>query len=130
MPIRHWIDREHRLIRAEVSGSTSIEQMQECVRDAICHPDFRIGFNVISDHTRVTEIISTEQVKQLTSQLALFRNQLRNAKWAVVTTAPASVGMMRMLSVYLEQVPVTLRIFATEEEAMDWLRLAAPDQGD
>jgi len=128
MPVRHWIDREHRLIRAEVSGSTSIEQMQECIRDAICHADFQIGFNVYSDHTRVTEIISTEQVRQLSSQLSLFKSQMKNAKWAVVTNSAASVGMMRMLGTYLEQIPITLRIFTSPEDALAWLGVQAPGE--
>lgn len=129
MPIRHWIDREHRLIRAEVSGSTSIEQMQECIREAICHPDFDVGFNIYSDHTRVTEIINTEQVKQLSSQLNLLRNQMKNAKWAVVTRAPASVGMMRMLGTYLEEIPISLRIFSSQEDAMHWLQTGPGGEG-
>lgn len=124
MPIRHWIDKENRLIRAEVSGSFSMDQILATVREAICHPDFEPGFNILSDHTRVTEFITADQIKDLTQHISLYASQLWNARWAVVTAAPASFGMMSVLSAYLEEVPMSLRAFGNEAEAMAWLHSA------
>lgn len=39
----------------------------------------------------------------------------------MVTREPASYGMMRMMSVLVERVPMEVQIFETIEEAEEWL---------
>jgi hypothetical protein len=122
MAIRYWIDKDRKLIRAELTGSFTIEEMFNVIKDTLNDPGFEKGFNILSNHLKVKRFITTPQVKGLAGLLASFRHVLENAKWAVVTVNPASFGMMRMLAVYLEDVPMELRIFETEREALQWLR--------
>ena len=44
------------------------------------------------------------------------------SRWAVVTIAPASFGMMRMLGTLAESILIAVRIFADVPEALRWLQ--------
>ena len=47
-------------------------------------------------------------------------------RWAIVATVPASYGMMRMLSVHAERVPMDARVFERAEDAESWLDSPRP----
>jgi hypothetical protein len=121
MPIMVWIDKDQRLIRSEVSGSFSEEAISNAINESVGHPDYEPGFNVLSDHTRVTEFITTPQAYSMARHLESLSDQMANVRWAVVTREPASYGMMRMMSVLVERVPMEVQIFATIEEAEEWV---------
>ena len=55
------------------------------------------------------------------SHLEKLSKYLACSKWAVVTKKEASFGMMRMLSVFLEKIPIYLEIFKSIDEAEKWL---------
>ena len=99
MPIKVWIDRDQRLIRSEVSGSFSEEDILNGINESVRHPDYEPGFDVLSDHTRVTEFITTAQAYSMARHLEFLSEQMANVRWAVVTREPASYGMMRMMAV-------------------------------
>ena len=61
------------------------------------------------------------QAHQMTAYVENMKEVMGHSRWALVTTKPASYGMMRMLSAMLEPVPIIIRIFDTLEEADDWL---------
>lgn len=121
MPIRIWIDKERRLVRSEVSGSFSKEEILNGVNEAVSHTDFESGFNVLLDHTRVTEFITTPQAHGMARHLESLAEHWANTRWAVVTREPASYGLMRMMSVLVERIPMEVRIFETIDEAEEWL---------
>ena len=121
MPIRIWIDKDQRLIRSEISGSFSEEDILNAINESVAHPGYEPGFNVLSDHTRVTEFITTPQAYSMARHLESLSEQMANVRWAVVTREPASNGMMRVMSVLVERVPMEVQIFETIEEAEEWL---------
>ncbi|MEJ2054430.1 MAG: hypothetical protein P8X42_10955, partial [Calditrichaceae bacterium] len=88
---------------------------------AVNHPDFKPGFNVLSDHTQIKKSITTKQVQALSSHIQKLKPYLADTRWAVLTAKKSSYGMMRMLSVYLESIPVELEVFYKLEEAEAWL---------
>jgi hypothetical protein len=121
MPVDFKIDTERRLIVATVFDEISDTDIIETLNSSISDPDFEPGFNVLSDHTRITRPITTEQVKLMVGHMESLSDRLAGARWAIVTNSPASYGMMRMLSVYAERVPVELQIFRDTDEANQWL---------
>ncbi len=56
-------------------------------------------------------------VDALTERSATFRG----ARWAIVTEALASYGMMRALSVYAERIPITVQVFRDPGPALAWV---------
>jgi hypothetical protein len=121
MPIKYWIEKDHRRIRAVVSGDITIDDVFTAIKGATEDADFEPGFDVLSDHTEVVAPLTTKQAEQMSSYLSSLSKVMAHSRWAVITKNPASYGMMRMLSVFLEEVPMELKIFETMEEADKWL---------
>ena len=121
MPVDFKIDTERRLIVATVFDEISDTDIIEALNASVSDPDFEPGFNVLSDHTRITRPITTEQVKLMVGHMESLSDHLAGARWAIVTNSPASYGMMRMLSVFAERVPIELQVFRDADEANKWL---------
>jgi len=121
MPIAYWIEKDKCRVRAEVSGSIIARDIVDTIHGALTHPDYKPGFNILSDHTKIDEVITTTQVLQTSANLHEFSKYVVGSKWAVVVSKKASFGMMNMLSVYLESVPMQLRAFYSFNEAEEWL---------
>lgn len=126
MPITYVLDKTRRLIRAEVVGSFTAADMLQCVTGAAAEAG-EPGWNVISDHRAISHPATRGQLEQLTSQLTEMHRHFAGARWAVVTTNPASFGMMRMLQVLALRVPMELDIFARYDEAERWASVHVPD---
>lgn len=121
MPIEHRIEPEQRRIRATVSGNFTLEEILDTINGTVNDPDFQRGYDILSDHTRVETAITTEQAGVTAEYLASLSLYFAGSRWAVVTTKDVSYGMMRMLSVFLERVPMDLRVFRSFDEAENWL---------
>ena len=106
----------------ELSGSLTTREMFDAIASALSDPAFEKGYDVLSYHLELEQFLTSTEAFDLALYLAKFAGVLAHAKWGVVTRHPASYGMMRMLAVHLLEVPMTLRVFATEEEALAWLR--------
>ena len=121
MPLRAWLDADNELVRAEASGRFTMDEIVETITTVCGDPRFRKGFDILSDHTGVTEFLTAEQARGMATLMESLSDCFAGARWAVVTTHPASVGMMRMAAVFLERVPMEMRTFSTEGEARAWL---------
>ena len=121
MPIKPSIDVEQRRVFIEVSGSFSLDQIFESIHRIVEHPDFQPGFDVLSDHTQVTEFLTSDQARSMAAHLSSLSRYLAGTRWAVVTVEPTSHGMLRMVSALVEHVPITVSIFRSHDEANLWL---------
>ena len=121
MSIKCWIDKDHRRVQAVVSGDFTIDDIFRAIKGSTEDADFEPGFDILSDHTDVGEPLTAPQAEQMSSYLKNLSKVMAHSRWAVITNHPASYGMMRMLSVFLEELPMVLEIFGTLEEAERWL---------
>ena len=121
MPIKYWIEKNNRRIRAVVSGNITADETFRAIKESTEDPDFEPGFDVLSDHTSIGEPLTTQQATEMSSYLKKLSGVMTHSRWAVITKNPASYGMMRMLSVFLEEVPMKLEVFGNMEEAETWL---------
>ena len=87
---------------------------------------FQPGFGILSDHTEVGEPITTPQVMQLIEHFKTLSDVIAGARWAAVTSKPASYGMLRMISTLAESVPMEVEVFPTFEKAEAWLLAPKP----
>jgi hypothetical protein len=125
VPITYELDREHRLVRATVRGDFTADEMLGCVTGAAREAG-EPGWNILSDHREIGEPATREQLEQLVGHLAVLRRYFHGSRWAVVVARPASYGMMRMLQVLAERVPMTVRVFVDAARGERWA-LGAPD---
>lgn len=121
MPVALTVDHDSRLIRIAIHGDfTSAEMVEIVLRSAaaVRGP----GYNILSDNRDIGTPATRAQMEQLATLLTGMREKFAGARWAVVVSRPASFGMMRMLAVFLEAIPITLEIFRDTEAAERWLR--------
>ena len=123
MTIESHVDEERRCIFAKVSGKFTIQEIVETINKSVQDPKFRPGFSVLSDHSQVREPITAQQAEQTIEHLVNLSDSMAGSRWAVVTTTAASYGMMRMLSVLAERVPMEVQVFSSQSEAEVWLGL-------
>lgn len=128
MPISHVVDRESRLIRAKVWGEFTVAEVLATVTGAAGEAGTP-GYNIISDHTEVLVPATRLHVEGLTMVMTTLRAVFAGSRWAVVVSNPTSYGMMRMLAVYLEEVPVELRVFTDAVEAEAWVMVESRPAG-
>jgi len=129
MPVRQWIEADRRRIRAVVAGDFKLDDVLEAIDASVSDPDFEPGFDVLSDHSEVGAPMGTDQLKQMTAHLQRLSRQLKDARWAIVASKPVSYGMMRMLSVFAERVPMRVEVFRSLEEAEAWLAAPREESG-
>lgn len=121
MPIRVWIEPERRLVRVKITGDSTMEDIIGAINEAVNDPRSEPGFSILSDHTEVGEPLTTPQAHEMVAHFENLKERMSGCRWAVVSQKAASIGMMRMLSVLLNSIPMTLEIFKTIEEAEEWL---------
>lgn len=121
MPIRMWVDGPARLIRGELWDDFDMDAVRAAVDAVLSDPAFESGFDVLTDHTRLTRFLTAEEARAVAGHLATHRERLAGARWAIVTANPASFGMMRVLGALLEDSGIQVRPFTDAAAAEAWL---------
>lgn len=119
MPISYHVDHTSRLVRSTVAGDCTVEEMVQTIRAAAAEAG-RPGYHIVSDHREIGEPATRPQLEAVVGTLQVLQMVFAYARWAVVVSKPASYGMMRVLMVLGERVPITVRIFWDLEDAERW----------
>ena len=126
MPITHAVDAERRRLRFAVSGTVVIQEMVAAV-DAAVRAAGPGAYSVLSDHRALAVPATTAQLEALVAHLTQYREHFGGNRWAIVVGQPASFGMMRMLGVLAERIPIHVGVFTDPMAAESWLdELPAP----
>lgn len=127
MPITVQVRADEKLVRFEIVGDFTLAEIFDAIDGALEDAAFEPGFNVLTDHRRVGEPLTTFQAEQTVAHLDSLRDRIGGARWAAVVKTPASRGMLRMVATLAERVPVEVRLFESIREAEAWL--AEPKAG-
>ena len=120
MPITHTVDVRRRRLTFAVAGTVTIEEMVAAV-DVAVRDAGAGGYSVLSDHRALAVPATTPQLQALVAHLTQYREHFGGNRWAVVVGQPASFGMMRMLSVLAERIPIHVEVFYDAAAAERWL---------
>lgn len=129
MPITSSIDERRRLVVAKVEGDFTLAEVLEAISKAVSDPRFQPGFSVLSDHRKVGTPLTPVQAQAMVAHLGTLADSLAGARWAVVTENPASFGMLRMVSVLAQRVPMEVEVFPSLDQAHHWLQQGAGGRG-
>lgn len=121
MPVEYRIDREHSLIRVEVSEGPDLLQITETVQRLLSDPEFRPGLQILVDHSKTNVPVTTEAVKATPMLFAQLGQRLGAFRCAVVVPDDAPYGMTRMTEALADSGPAEVRAFRSLEEAEAWL---------
>lgn len=121
MPATHSIDAAAGLVRLKLSGVLSAADMVETVKAVLAELEPGRSYDVLSDHRALEEPASRDQILGLVAFLTRHGTPFHGRRWAVIAAGPASYGMMRLLSVHAEAIPIEVMPFREPREAEAWL---------
>jgi hypothetical protein len=105
-----------------IEGSFSGAEMGSVMREIGTTPELPDGFTALSDHSRVERPISPSQVVELVGLMEQFSQRFTGSRWAIISTRPASYGMMRVLAARVPlAVTMQVEIFFDARRAEQWL---------
>ncbi len=121
MSISASVDRQAHLVRLEVAGTLTSSEMTTAIDGVIKEMGTDSGFDVLSDHRGLETPATPAQLESLVWHLRLHGHPMHGRRWAIVTRTAASYGMMRMLSVLAERIPMQVSVFQDPADAEHWL---------
>ena len=122
MGITFSIDPERGRLHMTIGAEFTTEEVTSAMRAVIDSPALPDGFTAISDHTRVQRPLNQSQLFQLVSLMERNAHRFEGARWAIVSTRPASYGIMRVLAARAQlALRMRVRIFFDVQRATNWL---------
>lgn len=121
MPTEIQIDAERSRIIVEIKGISDVGEVLRAIEQASQDPDFRPGFDVLSDHSQETTPLLSLDAKDVVEHVAEQATIWGGVRWAIVSERSSPSGMLRMIATLARHVPMESEIFGTREEAMAWL---------
>ncbi len=121
MTLTHRIDAESGIVYVDVVGSFTMKEIKALIDGVVKDPDFRRGYHILSDHRRIGDPATAGQVRGTVEHIAALIDALGESKWAIVASKEASYGMMRMMEMLAEDLPIQISVFRDLEDARDWL---------
>ena len=125
MPIRTWVDHDLRLIRAEVWGEYTAEDILRATDEVLAYPKYSSRYAILSDHRRVAKVATPAQLDRLMVHLSANKGEFAGRRWAIVTGSHAAYGMARMMAGRAERIDFHVGAFADLDAALRW---AATDE--
>lgn len=121
MPIAAAIDTYARTVRLVVTGTLTLSELTGAIDAIVAEVGDEGGYDLLSDHRQIATPVTVAQLERLIEHLRLKAKPLHGRRFAVVTATSASFGMMRMLQVLAERIPITVAVFQDLSEAESWL---------
>jgi len=103
-------------------GEVSLAQMEHAFEAVFTGPEFPAEGGMLVDVTRVEEVHSADEVRELATFLGSKTDHVGQHVGVVVSSSnPAQYGTARMLSAYAESEGLTIGVFTSVEKASEWL---------
>jgi hypothetical protein len=126
MPVTATLDTIDHVLRMNVTGTLTTREMTDAIDSALAAIGDNRNCSVLSDHRLIETPATVDQLEAVIEHLRRYGRILHHRRWAVVTTLPASFGMMRMLSVLAQRIPMMVEVFQDMAAAEQWLKAAQP----
>lgn len=125
MPIHFRIDAVAHLVRVEMTGEVTLEEILAYRRSLETAPGYDARLPRLIDARGVTEAPGTNTIRAVA-----LRNQgdrgVRHGRRAIVATSDVAYGMFRMLEIMSRPGGVEYGTFRTMAEAEAWLGMSPP----
>ena len=121
MPAQVQVDRRTRTLYLTITGNFTSDDIVATFEEMTQAVAGETAYNVFSDHRGATMTASSEQVRMAAQLIGRPGSPFRGGRWAIVSANEASFGMMRILAVHTEDVPVEMEVFRDVASADRWL---------
>jgi hypothetical protein len=126
MPTEYEIDKMAGIIRFDVRGAITTEEMFQTLDRVVADPDFRAGMKVLSDHRRMETVVTSDFLMAFVRYLDDHGEAFRGSTWALVEASEAGYGMGRVAAALTEFQSVDMQVFRDIDQARRWLEAEAP----
>ena len=117
MPITVSLDTYAHVIRFVLTGTLSLNEMIAATDTMLREVGSDGACDVLSDHRGLDTPATVQQLEGLVEHWRRRATALHGKKFAVVTASAASFGMMRMLSVLAQRIPMEVAVSQDIAEA-------------
>ena len=127
MAVTYRIAPDEGIVYLKTTGDATFVEWREAVLSALSDPDYRKGFNFLSDRRGQAGVPDTEFAR---AGAALFREHsaaMGGCRWAAVVGRDALFGMARMFSTFSEGTCIQVAAFGDYEDARRWLAGYTPE---
>ena len=130
MPLTWEIDTSRRRLVVCLAGALVEDELLAQGSELLGHPQLQPGLDLLSDHTALEGVASTEFVRHGVDFLGRLASVLGRYRCALVAPGEAAFGMARMAALLAESTPVTVMAFRERSEAEGWLEAAREGTGE
>jgi len=126
--IEYTIDQDQKLVKARMSGTTTLVDLATHISSLAKNPKFDPAFNLIFEVSQdaTFSILATET--EFRTLLKEWTERRKGAKWAFWVPFGVTHTHMQFALGLLDQRNVRMRVFEDEKSALDWLAEADPKQ--
>jgi hypothetical protein len=130
MAIVTHFDATSGLVTLKVDGEVDGPMIKEALQHVVDDPDFRRGADMLWDFTNARSHDPTAGGVQDLAMFVVSLKEKRGAGYrvALVASRDLEYGIARMYQAYAEQIPATLKVFRSLEEARLWLASSPPER--
>jgi hypothetical protein len=119
MIIDWHIDETRGLVFLRYSGTPRFTVWAGAMRAVFAHPSYRPGLGFVADIDACAPP-DTPYILRCIQFVSEHAAQIGDARWANVTTNPAHYGMTRVSQARSADLPSTVEVFRTMDEAIAW----------
>lgn len=121
-------DAEAEIAIVRTSGVASLEGFSAYLRSLVSDPRWRRGMDVLSDHTALDAgNLTAGDIEALVGIHLPFAHAIGPGLCAIVCGSSLKFGLARMFDAHaLGQLPFKVRVYASVDEALAWLRVGDP----
>ncbi len=121
MALEFYIDTGLRLVTLTGVEVPDFDEWRRAMLNILAHPDFRPGFNFLTDRRDAQQAPTTDYLRQVVEFLEDHRAELAHCRWALVVSTPAGFGMGRMAMALCEGLTIRVQVFTNLRDARVWL---------
>jgi len=121
MPIEYIIDTEKKIVFETWSEYTTIEEYVEAKRNVFSDPEFKIGFNFLTDIRNNKQDYDENLISKIIKFLEKNITISEKVKSAVVADDPGSVIKSIIFENMGADLILNIKVFSTIEAALEWL---------
>jgi hypothetical protein len=121
MPVTYVIDQQEKLIRTRCIGNVVVGEVINHFRTLERDPECPDRLDVFLDLSETTSLPFTAEINAVAQEINRVRKKVRFGACAVLATADALFGMMRMFAVLAGSYFSDIQVFRSAPEAEAWL---------
>ena len=112
------------------SGAANVEGFRRGIEALVDDPRFEAGMAILVDHTSLDVTpLNPSDVRAIGEHTASLGERIGPSSIAIVVPDQVTFGFVRMGESYANQPQLSIKVFYSRPEAVEWLRMQTPAAG-